>query len=41
MAKILAIGFKIKVRAVSGPEDDGQKDEVLLGEIREVEKLRN
>ena len=31
MAKILAIGFKIKVRAVLGPE----------WEIREVEKLRN
>ena len=31
VAKVLAAKFVIKVRAVLGPEDEDQKDEVLLG----------
>ena len=31
LAKVLAAKFVIKVRAVQGPEDEDQKDEVLLG----------
>ena len=33
VAKILAPKFVIKVRAVLGPEDEDQKDEVLLGRL--------
>ena len=31
VAKVLAVKFVIKVKAVLGPEDEDQKDEVLLG----------
>ena len=31
VAKVLAAKFVIKVRAILGPEDEDQKDEVLLG----------
>ena len=32
VAKVLAAKFVIKVRAVLGPEDEDQRDEVLLGD---------
>ena len=41
MAKVLAAKFVIKVRAILGPEDGDQKDEVLLGRFCEMEELGN